>query len=88
MRIRIPVIPGRTDTVEGLTKTAEFVAELDKKGTVLGVDLLPYHPYAGAKYRLFGLEYPFPEENRFTDDDIIQFIELFTENGIDVTVGG
>ncbi|HBN26415.1 MAG TPA: glycyl-radical enzyme activating protein [Desulfobacteraceae bacterium] len=88
MRIRVPVIPGRNDTVEALAKTAAFVAELDKKGEVLAVDLLPYHPYAGAKYRLFGCDYPFPAEEKFTDDDIMQFVELFTDQGIDVTVGG
>lgn len=88
MRIRVPVIPGRNDTVKALAKTAEFVAELDKKGEVVAVDLLPYHPYAGAKYRLFGCDYPFPAEEKFTDDDIMQFVELFTEQGIDVTVGG
>jgi len=88
MRIRVPVIPGRTDTVSSLKKTAEFVAELDRKGKIIGVDLLPYHPFAGAKYRLFGLDYPFPEGEGFQDDDIIQFIGLFTDEGIDVTIGG
>ena len=88
MRIRVPVIPGRTDTVEALSKTAKFVAELDKDGTILGVDLLPYHPYAGAKYRLFGMDYPFPDCEEFSDEDIMRFIELFTEEGFDVTVGG
>ena len=88
MRIRVPVIPGRTDTVEALGKTAEFVEELDQIGHIIGVDLLPYHPYAGAKYRLFGYDYPFPEAEEFTDDDIMSFIDQFTEKGLDVTVGG
>ena len=88
MRIRVPVIPGQTDTVEALGKTAKFVAELDKEGTILGVDLLPYHPYAGAKYRIFGYDYPFPEAMEFTDENIMAFIELFNDEGLDVTVGG
>ena len=88
MRIRVPVIPGRTDTVAALSKTAEFIAELDEKGEILGVDLLPYHPFAGAKYRLFGFDYPFPEGEGFQDEDILQFIELFTDEGLDVTIGG
>ena len=88
MRIRVPVIPGRTDTIDALTKTAKFVADLDKEGKILGVDLLPYHPYAGAKYRLFGMDYPFPESDGFSDEDIMEFIELFTDEGLDVTVGG
>lgn len=88
MRIRVPVIPGRTDTVSVLSKTAEFIAELNEKGTILGVDLLPYHPYAGAKYRLFGLDYPFPQGEGFNDEDVLQFIEVFTDEGLDVTIGG
>jgi len=87
MRIRVPVIPGRTDVKESLTKTAKFVAELDEKGKIIGVDLLPYHPFAGAKYRIFGLDYPFPEGEGFNDDDVVDFIEIFTEEGLDVTVG-
>lgn len=88
MRIRVPIIPGRTDTVAALSKTAEFVEELAEKGEILGVDLLPYHPFAGAKYRLFGFDYPFPEGEGFQDEDILQFIDLFTDKGIDVTIGG
>jgi len=88
MRIRVPVIPGRTDTVDSLRKTAKFIAELDKRGKIIAVDLLPYHPFAGAKYRLFGLDYPFPEGEGFQDEDILQFIGLFTDEGLDVTIGG
>ena len=88
MRIRVPVIPGRTDTLKAMSETAKFVAELNETGTILGVDLLPYHPYAGAKYRVFGLDYPFPQGVGFSDDEIYKFIELFTEEGVDVTVGG
>ena len=88
MRIRVPVIPGRTNTREGLSRTAKFAAELDEKGKVLGVDLLPYHPWAGAKYRLFGLDYPFPMGVGFKDEDIVEFIGLFTDEGLDVTIGG
>lgn len=89
IRIRVPVIPGRTDTIATLSKTAEFIEELDEKGgEILGVDLLPYHPFAGAKYRLFGFDYPFPEGEGFQDEDILQFIELFTDRGFDVTIGG
>ena len=88
MRIRVPVIPGRTDTVAALNNTAEFIEKLDGIGHILGVDLLPYHPYAGAKYRMFGYDYPFPAAKEFSDDDVLSFIELFTERGLDVTVGG
>ena len=88
MRVRVPVIPDRTNILGDLRKTAEFVEKLDETGQILGVDLLPYHPYAGAKYRLFGYDYPFPAAKEFSDDDILSFVEVFTERGLDVTVGG
>ena len=88
MRIRVPVIPGRNDTMENLEICAKFVAGLDEKGKILGVDLLPYHPYAGAKYRIFGLDYPFPAGEGYNDEEIEQFVYLFVDKGLDVTVGG
>ncbi|GAB6273492.1 MAG: glycyl-radical enzyme activating protein [Peptococcaceae bacterium] len=90
LRIRIPVIPGRNDTVENMRLTAEFVAALDRenKNVIQVVDLLPYHPYAGSKYVQFGLEYPFPVGEGYKDEEIEPIIELFTGQGLDVTVGG
>jgi len=92
MYIRVPIIPQRNDSLENLRKTAEFVAELaelnEKAEVIKGVDLLPYHPYAGAKYRVFGLDYPFPIGEGYPDEKLEQYIELFTDQGLDVTVGG
>ena len=52
--VRIPLIGGVSHTVENLTATAELLAgdpSLD------WVELLPYQPAAGAKYRQVGREY-------------------------------
>jgi pyruvate formate lyase activating enzyme len=90
MRIRIPVITGRNDTVENMRLTAEFVAALDQENenVIQIVDLLPYHPYAGAKYVQFGLEYPFPIGEGYKEEELESIIEIFTGQGLDVTVGG
>lgn len=85
MRIRIPVIPGRNNTVENMRLTGEFVRGLGD--VVEGIDLLPYHPYAGSKYRIFGLEYPFPEGEGLADQDVEPFVNVLIDYG-DVTVGG
>jgi pyruvate formate lyase activating enzyme len=52
--IRIPLIPGITDTEENLGD----IATLLEKGTGLQkVELLPYHKTAGAKYAMVGMVY-------------------------------
>ena len=65
--IRIPLIPGYTDSPEDIAATGRFIAEeLGRK--VVRVELLPYNPLAASKYgsRLiwsdcsYG-EYPLPE---------------------------
>jgi pyruvate formate lyase activating enzyme len=60
--IRVPLIPGVTDTIQNMTAIAHTIQELPG---LLQVDLLPYHKLAGAKYPLLGLEYqPGFDENR------------------------
>lgn len=86
VRIRIPIIPNINDNVENMRRTAEFVATLGP--AVEGVDLLPYHPYAGAKYRLFGLDYPFPMGEGYDEDQVLEFMEIFEPLVDEVTIGG
>ncbi len=85
MRIRIPVIPNRNNTVENMEETGKFIESLGD--VVQGIDLLPYHPYAGSKYRIFGLPYPFPEGEGLPDQDVQPFINVLLDYA-DVTVGG
>lgn len=88
MQIRVPIIPKVNDSTENLKRTAQFVKELNDEGVILGVDLLPYHPFAGAKYRIFGLDYPFPQGEGYPDEKLEPTVEIFVEQGLDVTVGG
>ncbi|MDY6933840.1 MAG: glycyl-radical enzyme activating protein [Spirochaetota bacterium] len=86
MRIRVPIIPGRNDSEEELLKIAKFIEELGP--SVKGVDLLPYHPYAGAKYKAFGFDYPFPAGEGIQDDPLRPIVEMFLDHVEEVTVGG
>jgi len=52
--VRIPIIPGVNDAPETLERFAEL---LEGKSGITGVELLPYHQTAGAKYALLGLQY-------------------------------
>lgn len=52
--IRYVLVPGYTDKEELLTKTRDFTRTLNN---VQRFEVLPYHPYALAKYTKFGIEY-------------------------------
>lgn len=65
VEIRIPFVPPFNSSRENLVKTGEFLAKTAPRKVVL----LPYHDYAGGKYRAIGKEYgsslcrvPSPEE--------------------------
>ena len=52
--IRVPLVPGVTDTDENLRAVAEAVRYLPN---LLRVELLPYNRAAGGKYRACGMEF-------------------------------
>jgi pyruvate formate lyase activating enzyme len=52
--IRVPLIPGVTDTPDNLSAIAQKVQGLPG---LMYVDLLPYNPAAGAKYKPLGMEF-------------------------------
>lgn len=86
MRIRVPIIPGINDTEKNWRATANFAQSLEE--SVIGVDLLPYHPYAGGKYKAFGMEYDFPVGEGYDDSRLEPVIELFLQYVYEVTIGG
>ena len=80
--IRVPLVPGVTDTDENLSSIAEAVLGLPG---LLRVDLLPYNRAAGGKYRNLGLPFiPLYDEHgavRFSTD-------AFRELGVPVRIAG
>lgn len=52
--VRIPLIPGITDTKENLKAISEIVGE-DK------VEIMRYNSFAGAKYKMVGMVFPLPD---------------------------
>ncbi|MGQ9476626.1 MAG: glycyl-radical enzyme activating protein [Actinomycetota bacterium] len=88
LRFRIPLIPGFNDGEENLARTADFIHGLCHERKKCEVDVLPYHPYAGAKYRIFGLHYPFPEGEGYPEERLYEIVRVFTSRRIAVTVGG
>lgn len=74
--IRVPLIPGVTDTasnLEAITQTLEHAEALTD------VELLPYHKTAGAKYSMIGQEYR-PDFDVERKPELLT--DLFTKHGI------
>jgi pyruvate formate lyase activating enzyme len=67
--IRVPLVPGVTDTPQNMTSIAQTIHDMPG---LVRVDLLPYNRLAGAKYPLLGLAY----HPRF---DEAQAPQVFTE---------
>jgi pyruvate formate lyase activating enzyme len=78
--IRVPLVPGVTDTDENLSAIARTVSSMPR---LLRVDLLPYNRAAGAKYAAAGMAFrPEYAEDRPLNADTTVFEEL----GIDVRI--
>ena len=79
--IRVPLVPGVTDTDENLAAIAQTVRGLSG---LLRVDLLPYNQAAGSKYQFAGLEFkPDYDETRPLNINTL----LFEQCGVKVCVG-
>jgi len=64
--IRIPLIPGITDTEENFKGVRNILLGLDFRPQ--SIDLLPYNSLAGAKYEQYGMKYPL--KNGFTKNNM------------------
>jgi pyruvate formate lyase activating enzyme len=79
--IRVPLVPGVTDTDENLADIAQTVRELPG---LLWVGLLPYNQAAGSKYEYAGMEFkPDYDEARPLNINTM----LFEKSGLKVCVG-
>ena len=68
--IRVPLIPGITDTEENLTAIADFVGESP-------VELLSYNNMAGAKYESVGRKFGMDPLEKQTKDKLAELAALF-----------
>ncbi|MFH2092024.1 MAG: glycyl-radical enzyme activating protein [Pseudomonadota bacterium] len=85
IRVRIPLIRAVNDDDKNIRATGAFIARC--KG-VQGIDLLPCHPFATAKYRKLGLDYAgvkFKAPNR---EQISRVLEILKQYIADVNIGG
>jgi pyruvate formate lyase activating enzyme len=74
MIVRIPLIPGFTDTDENLEGIADFVRELDAE---LPVNILPYHRMGMGKYPMLDREYTLSELQPVPDERLKEIVDYF-----------
>ncbi len=83
--IRVPVIPGYTDSQQNLTATAAFLATLP---AVVRVDILPVHQFGKVKYAQIGMEYKLGDVQLISPERQEQIKALFASYGLTAQIGG
>jgi pyruvate formate lyase activating enzyme len=82
VQIRVPLIPGITDTEDNLNSVFHFMREVGLKSLAL----LPYNTSASAKYEWMGLTYEIQGETQ--DEKLLQkTIKSAKEMGLDAIIG-
>lgn len=76
--IRIPVIPGCNDSLENISASARFAADL---GFLL-VELIPYHRFGVSKYEQYGMVYPLAASESVSETDIRAFRKIVEHSGL------
>jgi pyruvate formate lyase activating enzyme len=85
IRLRVPLIPGCTDDDENLGSIAALAAGLPG---LEGVDLLPYHASARAKYQRLGRTFPLDGLLPPEPADLARSQAIFARAGLAARIGG
>ena len=83
--IRIPIIPGITDTEDNLSKLVEFIKSLKN---ISEVNLLPYNKMGEEKYRRLRRVYKTEEIKPPSEEEILDIKSYFENFGFNVEIGG
>ncbi|MDR0817283.1 MAG: glycyl-radical enzyme activating protein [Clostridiales Family XIII bacterium] len=79
-QIRVPVIPKLNDSMENLTRVANFSKELGE--AVVDLQLLPYHKLGAAKYDRLGKTYPLTNVEPPSDEVMQEYLALMLSYGL------
>ena len=85
VRIRVPMVPGITDTDDNLDAIAAFLEPL---GSCRRIDLLPYNPLGTDKARRYGLARKEPEWAAQPPETLETKRRRLAERGFAVKIGG
>lgn len=82
--VRVPLIPGITDTPGNLEAMAAFLEPIP----ILHVELLPYHNTAETKYQRLGQAYPLAALASPTPEKMAEAAAYFAASGHKIIIGG
>ncbi len=83
--LRLPIIPGITDTNENVDHTINFISTLKN---ISEVDILPFHRTANSKYEKMKKENKLPNIEPPTTDEMNELKDKFSTLGVTVKIGG
>jgi pyruvate formate lyase activating enzyme len=83
--LRIPIIPGITDTTENIEQTIGYISSLKN---ISEVDLLPFHKTANSKYEKMKKENRLPNIEPPTNEAMEKLKAKFDSLGCTIKVGG
>jgi len=83
--LRIPIIPGITDTTKNVAQTINFISTLQN---ISEVDLLPFHRTANSKYEKMKKENKLPKIDPPSTEEMEKLKYKFTSLGGTVKIGG
>jgi len=81
--IRVPIIPGYTDSQSNIESIAKFATGLR---TVTQIELLPYHQLGERKYEWLGREYPLRRVEPPTQEHMESLGEIIMQHGLSVRI--
>ena len=84
--IRIPVVPGYSDSDDNILATARFAAELGEYFE--RIELLPYHKFGSQTYSRLGREYALEDVDPPGDDQMERLKEIVESCGVSCQIGG
>lgn len=84
VRFRIPLIPGFNDDEAFIRQ----VGELARSMGVPACDILPYHDYCLAKYRMLGREHIFYRVKPLKDERVKELEAILRDLGLETSIGG
>ena len=81
--IRVPLIPGITDTITNLTGIASLASSLNKNPEI---HLLPYHPLGESKYHMLDRRQPLGDLQRQSEREIAAMKATFESFDLECAV--
>lgn len=82
--IRIPIIPGYTDSEENIKGIGKLANDLN----IMEVHILPYHNYAVSKYKQLRRTYELSDQKALHDEDVAPVSKMLSKMDLSVKIGG